>query len=375
MSKVRIYKAFHTYEKYLEDFYEKNQSLKYKTFEEQKKALVYDAFPWIFSWTAHNIDNEISIFETVHNCEYLQKAWSKKEYLSNWQINIVLEQIKYFQPHICVLYPPQLFDNTVLEEIRTLVNHDVKIGGYDGMDRQNLNLYDGYDFIITCSEYISQFYRTRGMPTYTLSFGFDDSVLSKIKINLNKRYNVGFSGSIYENVHDGRFELLKKLSKSSIINIKSEFEHNYELFSKRHLKRLIHEKDFKNYVDLWRVGKNISQPVYGLEMFQFLQDSKISLNMHGDKITFAANVRMYEITGVGSCLLTDWKENIEELFIDGKEVITYKSIEEAKDKIKYYLKHEHIRERIALEGQKRTLNQYTYKSTIPSLFKRLKTFL
>jgi len=72
-------------------------------------------------------------------------------------------------------------------------------------------------------------------------------------------------------------------------------------------------------------------------------------------------MRMNEATGVGFLLLTDWKENLKDLFIPDEEVVTYKSAAEAADKIKMLLKDENLRSKIALQGQKRTLKDYSYR--------------
>ena len=38
--------------------------------------------------------------------------------------------------------------------------------------------------------------------------------------------------------------------------------------------------------------------------------------------------RLFEATGVGTLLVTDWKKNLHEMFEPGKEVIVYHSPEE-----------------------------------------------
>lgn len=378
MEKLRIYKTFHAYQSYLDDFYKRFPKMKYASFEEQKRAFVYDGAPWIFSWSGHNYSENINVLETVHNCEYLQKAWSPEfKDDPHWQKNIVFEQIKSFQPAICVLYPPDIFDESVLKQIRQLVKHEIIIAGYDGMDRKNIDLYAGFDLVITCSDYISSYYKQKGKTTYTLPFGFDESILARLNCSSIQKYNLGFSGSIFPNVHDSRYEFLRKVTQKLTVDIRSDFYANTDLslFSKNQLKRLIKRHDLKNYLGLWRINRQNSGPVFGLEMYQFLYDSKISLNMHGDHISFAANVRLYEITGVGSCMLTDWKENLIEIFEPDKEVFTYRSFEEAIDKVKFLLKNEKFRIKVAQAGQQRTLSNYTYKSTIPKLFNFLQRIL
>ncbi|WP_020601229.1 glycosyltransferase [Spirosoma panaciterrae] len=373
-NKLKIFKAFPAYKSYLSSFYQKRGKLEIEPFNIQKKELIDDAFPWIFSWSTNNLDEDIEIFETVHNSESLQKSWNvKKKYSEKWQQEILIDQIKAFQPNICIIYPPDLFNSELLYEIRRAVKHEIIIAGYDGMNRENEKLYKGYDLIITCSDFISQYYNIKGFLTYSLDFSFDDSILSRLK-KTNKKFNLSFTGSIYNNIHDDRYKLIKYLLTRTDVNIRSEFNYgiNNSLISKGQLKRLIKNRDFANYWALWRIQEKNLGPVYGLDMYQFLKESKVCLNMHGDLIKFAANVRLYEITGIGSCMITDWKSNISTLFEPDKEVMTYSSFEEAYDKSKFLIKNNQYRENMALAAQKRTLENYTYRKRMPVLFEFLK---
>ena len=56
-----------------------------------------------------------------------------------------------------------------------------------------------------------------------------------------------------------------------------------------------------------------------------LRDSRITLNHHGNVPAFANNLRLYEATGVGTLLITDWKPDLHEVFEPGKEVVAYRS--------------------------------------------------
>jgi len=96
-------------------------------------------------------------------------------------------------------------------------------------------------------------------------------------------------------------------------------------------------------------------------MYQLLAQSRITLNIHIDQAgPYAANMRLFEATGVGTLLITDWKENLHEMFEPGKEVVAYRSSEECAEMIQYYLEHEEERKAIAQAGQQRTLREHTY---------------
>ncbi len=66
--------------------------------------------------------------------------------------------------------------------------------------------------------------------------------------------------------------------------------------------------------------------------------SFITINRHIDVAeNYANNMRLFEATGCGALLITDYKDNLNELFEIGEEIVAYRSPEEAAALIKYYL--------------------------------------
>ena len=81
-------------------------------------------------------------------------------------------------------------------------------------------------------------------------------------------------------------------------------------------------------------------------------------------------MRLFEVTGVGSCLLTDEKDNLGQLFTTD-EVVTYTTPEDCIEKIEWLLTHEREREKIALRGQQRTLKDHTFAQRVKQFCKIL----
>ena len=102
------------------------------------------------------------------------------------------------------------------------------------------------------------------------------------------------------------------------------------------------------------------EPVMGLDMYSILTKSRITFNKHTDYIdNEVGNMRLFETTGVGTCLLTDTGNNMPDLFEEDKEVVTYRTVDEAIEKAKYLIDHEDVREEIGKAGQERTLKDHT----------------
>jgi spore maturation protein CgeB len=133
--------------------------------------------------------------------------------------------------------------------------------------------------------------------------------------------------------------------------------------------------------------KNLSvkPSVWGYEMHRVLASSQISLNVHTDKYTnhtigatytgFATNMRLFESTGTGTCLLTDWKANLHEFFELDTEVVTYKSIDECVEKAKWLVNNPTTRKKIALAGQKRTLKDHTLEKRVQYLDQIIRKYI
>jgi spore maturation protein CgeB len=112
-------------------------------------------------------------------------------------------------------------------------------------------------------------------------------------------------------------------------------------------------------------------------MYQVLHDSKIAFNRHSDLADryFANNMRLYEATGVGTLLLTDYKQNLADMFEPGREVIAYRDAHECAELADYYLKHDNEREAIAHAGQQRTLLEHTFYQRMQELVDIVRRYL
>jgi spore maturation protein CgeB len=130
------------------------------------------------------------------------------------------------------------------------------------------------------------------------------------------------------------------------------------------------DRMFKEFPNFW-FGQRLSRYVKVEEGINddcadIFKKSKIVLNYSTNK---DFNMRVREATCTGSFLLTDWVYGIDELYEDGKEIVTYKTTEEAIEKTKYYLEHDEEREKIAEAGMRRTLKDGTYKQALDVMLK------
>jgi spore maturation protein CgeB len=99
-----------------------------------------------------------------------------------------------------------------------------------------------------------------------------------------------------------------------------------------------------------------------------LQTAKIAINVLNMQCRFGSNTRTFEATGCGAFLLTEYtREQAEDLFIEGQEIACFRSAEDLREKVQYYLSHEDERQRIAVAGQARALREHTLEHRLDRL--------
>jgi len=80
--------------------------------------------------------------------------------------------------------------------------------------------------------------------------------------------------------------------------------------------------------------------------------------------------RVFEGMAVGRMVITDRlpeETRIEELFIDGEDIVYYDNAQDAINKIKYYTEHVEERERIAANGHAKVHNYHTVANRVDNL--------
>ena len=111
---------------------------------------------------------------------------------------------------------------------------------------------------------------------------------------------------------------------------------------------------------------------YNDEMYKVFFSSKINLNLTMRAIETGVPLRVFDIMSVGGFVMSNYQEEMEELFVPDKEIVLFSNLEEMMEKAEYYLTHETERLKIAIAGYQRVCKDYNYPS---SLRKMLETAL
>lgn len=271
----------------------------------------------------------------------LHIPFTKIGFHSHWLEEILEQQILDYKPDVLYcqnLYVPGLvFLNKIKKQ--TGVSIVGQVASPVSFDKEFLS---SYDLILSSFPHFVTRFRKLGIKSEYFKIGFEATILPKLK-KMKKQYPITFVGG----------------------------------FSRHHNNETV----FAVATDVWGYGRVPESSKYhgeawGIDMYNILHNSKITLNRHIDAAeNHANNMRLYEATGVGTMLITDDKDDLDKIFVLGKEVETYKSKDELLDKVKYYLFHDKEREKIAKAGQKRTLLDHTYKKRMEELVLVLDKYL
>ena len=104
-------------------------------------------------------------------------------------------------------------------------------------------------------------------------------------------------------------------------------------------------------------------------MPQIFACSKINLNPSLRIIQTGIPLRAFDIMGAGGFLLSNYQEELLELFEDGIEVVVYESPEDAVEKIDFYLRHEDLRREIAERGKRKTFEEHSLQSRMETILR------
>jgi hypothetical protein len=265
--------------------------------------------------------------------------------------DILERQVKAFRPDILYNFDMPSVPIAMLEALRPFFG--ALVGQIACPIRPDFD-WKAYDFVISSMPALLERARAAGVRRAHQHLAFESTVLDRVP-RTDREIGCSFVGGLSPD-HESRLRLLTRLADAAPVEF---WGYGAESLPPESILRRRHRG-----------------PAWGRQMYGVLARSKLTVNHHIDMAgRFANNMRVFEATGLGTCLITDAKENMPELFEPGQEVVTYGSEEECIDLVRYYLQHDAERERIAAAGQARCLRDHTYAKRCRGLVRVLETVL
>lgn len=358
-------------QEFVRRFDARRSDLQRARYAQQHAAIVGERYGWSDYLVRNLADlgHETALF--IANHKRAQRQWARECELgrSNHAANdVVLEQLKAFRPDVVFFEDSLSFSAEFARDVRRRVPSVKAIVAYVGIVRTDIDLLGEADLVVTCADQLTERVRAAGAQAVTMLHAFEPAVLPTLS-RRRERIDVSFAGSFFPGVHAKRYDLLCALLDAGVeLEVYTNAFQMSAVELARHVARSIRSSPGAVRW-LWGPLRKYSRPPeYGKSMLEVLFNSAISLNSHGDAVeTFAANMRLFEVTGCGACMVTDWKPNLATLFEPGAEVMTFRSDDECVEVVKWLLEHETEREAIARAGQRRTLRDHTFRARCEEL--------
>lgn len=337
---------------YQAQFEKKNSHL--KSYDAFVEALIEDHFLMYSSYIKYlrkNYNHEVHLI--VPNWEHLNQLWATKMGLKvPGEHGSISAQISQLQPDI-------VFVNSNFDYYQSAIQAAEKVGAslctwISCPIPEELDI-SKFSVVFTLFPPYVEAFEKQGVKVVLTQAGFDPGLLPDL--NDEQKYDLTFVGGI-GGYHRKREKYLKYLIPRTSMKV-----WGYGFSSVNPIKRIL-----KQILNRFIYIKAYQGKAWGKEMFQILRSSKISFNAHGDLADkYSVNMRMFEATGCGTLLVTEENDYLNNFFKPGEEVVTYKDEKDALEKINYYLSNEEERKKIALQGQKRTLENYSYEKLVEVL--------
>ncbi len=324
---------------FIENHYQQHQELASESYAVQKQSLVGKCFGDSDFYSANLARAGWDTEDLIINCTPLQQAWARENNFHGEGFNVAIEQVRRARPDAVYIQDFGVCTKNFIDAIRPYTR---LIIGQIASPVPPQTHVPGLDIIISSFPHFVDRFRKDGITSYYQPLAFEQRVLDKVPINNYEMRPIecSFVGGLSPH-HSKGYGLLEFLAREVPIR-----------FWGYGADRLPEDSAIR--------GRHHGE-VWGEDMFRILSASKITINRHIDVAeNNANNMRLFEATGCGALLITDYKDNLSDLFEIGKEVVAYRSPEECVALVRYYLAHPDRAAAIAKAGQEKTLREHSY---------------
>jgi hypothetical protein len=253
--------------------------------------------------------------------------------------NILLAQVEDFRPDLVLNQDVFHADAGLMRRVKGIGNP--VLVGQVGIPPSRGQDWSVYDLMISQLPTVVRSFRAMGVRAEVCHLAFEPAILDALPVATAMDIDVSFVGSVSVD-HLQRIALLEAVAQ----------RYDLKLWGSR--PQFLHPSS--------PLHRCYQGEVWGADMYQVLRRSRITLNSHIDMAgNEAGNMRLFEATGVGTFLLTDFKDNLDALFAPDQEVAVWRSIDDCLKVIGRMIGDDNGRAAIARAGQARTLSQHTYR--------------
>ncbi|MCX6973236.1 MAG: glycosyltransferase [Verrucomicrobia bacterium] len=314
----------------------------------------------------------LELMEVVLNCKPLQEQWAAENGLVveevDWMRRILCEQVRRFDPEVLIFHDQEYLDVEFQAEVLRHCRPRLVVA-WDGIARCDAARFANCHLVLTNFPFVRDFYRTAGLRSEVLPYSFHADIAERIG-TLERIYPLTFAGSLVvrSDLHVRRLRLVGELAKRFPLTVRATGSILQWKWSERTQRRRLRHFHWSEAMDVHRLGRANLGAVHGLPMYRFFGESLVTFNVHIDNArNVASNMRLFEASGMGACLLTDGADGMEDYFEADSEVVLYGSPAEAVEKARWLFDNPEKARAIGDAGFQRTMRDHTFEKRIPLL--------
>jgi spore maturation protein CgeB len=277
------------------------------------------------------------------------------------------EHVRDFKPELHLLFKGELFNKEFIESVReagaptVLWHHDVE----PVLPHWLLEVAGASDFFFTHARGMVDRCRKAGLAqTEWLSEGFPETFFAFDSITPEERALYTTQVTLVGNIHMNPLYRLR----AEMINCAIKEGFGVKWWGPRISRKL------RNLgLILSRAGRAWGGRMLANQDFAkavTLADIFLARDVHPEEDASMSN-RLYWACGSKAFYLSYYTEGIEDVMVPGKEIETYRTLDEMVEKIGFYLEHPDERKQIAEAGQDRVMKHYTFRHRLEEMYARL----
>ncbi len=352
---LRVFIIQTFYPEFLKSIYASEPRLAELDFEAQTGRLFATAFSTGDAYSHGLRALGCDAAEVICNADAAQSSWAVEHGVAvsgnihDRRRRIIAAQVDDFRPDVVYVFEWCPLGDALLNSLRDRVR---LLAGEIASPLPTDRTFAAYDLMLSSWPPMVEHFRKQEIASEYFRLGFDERILERLTLR-PPQFDVTFVGGFAPS-HVDRIPWLEELLTQIDVDV---FCYGLE-----------------NTAPSSPIRRHYRGQTWGWKMYETLQQSRLTLNRHaridvrGEVCTdWSNNLRLYEASGVGACLVTEWRPHLNQLFEPDVEVVTYRDARECVEKIRYYLTHEPERAAVARAGQRRTLSEHLYSRRMEDL--------
>lgn len=353
---MRILQSLHKYAPYIPHF-EKRYQVEHLSFEEHRCVLLKDRF-YALHLLEPVLNGSDSAFYALWDYENLQYKWAEEKGWSERDLKkILFAQIEEFQPDVWYNCSPTFFQPSEL---------DAQLS----------------DQIIRVCWSASPFYEEEQFKAY-------QTRLTNLPLDIRPKSEVGFRSDLFHPAYDPAMDTFAQ-NQDRPIDLFFYGQYARSIFKRRNVQidhlleyqqqspyrieiHLQYQEERQPVVNIpyirryWQkivhpsatVRQRAHPPLYGLDLYQKISQSKIVFNAGVDfSKAYKVNMRNWEVLGCGAHMLSD-KGQYPSGFEAGTHLTTYSDIKDCITQLERLLDQSEVRLSIAAQGHQMVREKYS----------------